>query len=54
MDMVIRFKIANKNLPRVMTVKNCRALVDGFREVLKKFPDAQFISFNGIPIRQKV
>lgn len=54
MTIEIRFKIASKKLPRVMKVENCRAYVDAFRAVLKKYPDAEFLSFNGIPIRSKI
>lgn len=54
MDMEIRFILPGKKLPRVMKVENCRAYVDGFRAVLKKYPDAEFVSFNGHAIRQKV
>ena len=54
MDMEIRFILPGKKLPRVMKVENCKAYVDGFRAVLKKYPDAEFVSFNGHAIRQKV
>ena len=45
--MEMRFIIQGKKLPRVMKVDGCKRLLDGFAAVLKKYPDAEFVSFNG-------
>lgn len=45
MEMV--FTIPGKHRPRMMKVEGCKRLLDGFAAVLKKYPDAEFISFNG-------
>ena len=45
--MVMVFKIPDKGRPRVMKVTGCKRLLDGFSAVLEKYPDAEFISFNG-------
>ncbi len=51
MEMV--FRVPGKNRPRVMKVEGCRRLLDGFSAVLDKYPDAEFVSFNGHPIKTK-
>ena len=53
-EMTMVFKIPGKERNRVMKVGGCRRLLDGFIGVLKKYPDAQFVSFNGYPVKQKV
>ena len=45
MEMV--FRIPGKGRPRVMKVEGCKRPLDGFSAVLKKYPNAEFISFNG-------
>ncbi len=45
MEMV--FRVPGKNRPRIMRVAGCRRLLDGFSAVLNKYPDAEFVSFNG-------
>jgi hypothetical protein len=45
MEMV--FKIPGKGRPRVMKVEGCTKLLDGFSGVLKKYPNAEFVSFDG-------
>ena len=45
MEMV--FRIPGKGRPRVMKVEDCKRLLDGFSAVLKKYPDAEFILFDG-------
>ena len=51
MEMV--FTIPGKHRPRMMKVEGCKRLLDGFAGVLKKYPDAEFISFDGILIKSK-
>lgn len=51
MEMV--FRIPGKGRPRVMKVEGCKRLLDGFSAVLDKYPDAEFVSFNGHPIKTK-
>lgn len=41
------FKIPGKSRPRMMKIEGCKRLLDGFAAVLKKYPDAEFVSFNG-------
>lgn len=41
------FKIPGKTRPRMMKVEGCKRILDGFIGVLKKYPDAEFVSFNG-------
>lgn len=41
------FKIPGKKRPRMMKVEGCKRILDGFIGVLKKYPDAEFVSFNG-------
>ena len=52
MEMV--FCIPGKGRPRVMKVEGCKRPLDGFSAVLKKYPDAEFISFNGHKYLTKV
>lgn len=52
MEMV--FRVPGKERPRVMKVEGCKRLLDGFSAVLKKYPDAEFISFNGHKYLTKV
>jgi len=51
MEMV--FKVPGKSRPRVMKVEGCKRLLDGFSAVLKKYPDAEFVSFNGYQYKTK-
>lgn len=51
--MEMRFLIPGKKLPRVMKVDGCKRLLDGFAAVLAKYPDAQFLSFNGYQYKNK-
>ena len=52
-EMTMVFRLPGKERSRVMKISGCKRLLDGFIGVLKKFPDAQFVSFNGYPIKQK-
>ena len=45
MEMV--FRVPGKGRPRMMKVEGCKRLLDGFAAVLKKYPDAEFVSFDG-------
>ena len=51
MEMV--FRVPGKGRPRVMKVEGCRRPLDGFIGVLKKYPNAEFVSFNGHLIKAK-
>jgi hypothetical protein len=51
MEMV--FRVPGKGRPRMMKVEGCKRLLDGFAAVLKKYPDAEFISFNGYQYKTK-
>ena len=51
MEMI--FLVPGKHRPRMMRVEGCKRLLDGFAAVLKKYPDAEFVSFNGHPIKTK-
>ncbi len=51
MEMV--FRIPGKNRPRIMRVEGCKRLLDGFSAVLNKYPNAEFISFNGYQYKTK-
>ena len=41
------FRVPGKGRPRMMKVEGCKRLLDGFVAVLKKYPDAEFVSFDG-------
>jgi hypothetical protein len=53
-EMEMVFRIPGKTRPRVMKVTNCKRPLDGFSAVLEKYPDAEFISFNGYKYLTKV
>lgn len=48
------FKLPGKERNRYMKIKGCKRLLDGFAGVLKKYPDAEFVSFNGYKVTKKV
>lgn len=50
--MEIQFTLPGKHRPRVMKVPY-NAPIDAFRQVTAKYPGAEFISFDGHPIRKK-
>ena len=45
--MEIRYLLPGKSRPRVMQAKWVKAPIEAFRELFKKYPDAEPISFNG-------
>jgi hypothetical protein len=49
----VQFTLPGKSRPRFMEIIYTGGVVNGFRQVYKKFPEAEIISFNGIPIRKK-
>lgn len=51
MEMV--FMVPGKSRPRYMKVENCKRLLDGFVAVLNKYPNAEFVSFNGYKYKTK-
>ncbi len=51
MEMV--FRVPGKNRSRVMRVEGCQRPIDGFSAVLNKYPDAEFVSFNGYQYKTK-
>ena len=51
--MTMVFKLPGKERSRVMKISGCKRLLDGFIGVLKKHPDAQFVSFNGYQVKNK-
>lgn len=51
--MTMVFRLPGKERSRVMKISGCKRLLDGFIGVLKKHPDAQFVSFNGYQVKNK-
>ena len=51
-EMTMVFKLPGKERNRVMKISGCKRLLDGFIGVLKKHPDAQFVSFNGYQVKK--
>ena len=49
----VQFTLPGKSRPRFMEVTYTGGMVNGFRKVLQKYPEAEFVSFNGFPIRKK-
>ncbi len=45
MEMV--FRVPGKNRPRIMRVEGCQRPLDGFSAILNKYPNAEFVSFDG-------
>ena len=52
-EMTMVFRLPGKERSRVMKISGCKRLLDGFIGVLKKHPDAQFVSFNGYQVKKK-
>ena len=52
-EMTMVFRLPGKEKSRVMKISGCKRLLDGFIGVLKKHPDAQFVSFNGYQVKKK-
>lgn len=52
-EMTMVFRVPGKERNRVMKVTGCKRLLDGFTGVLKKYPDAEIVSFNGHKVMKK-
>lgn len=52
-EMTMVFKLPGKERNRVMKISGCKRLLDGFSGVMRKYPDAQFVSFNGYQVKKK-
>ena len=52
-EMTIRYTLPGKARPRVFVGHCKKGMVEAFRELFKKFPDAKPVSFDGHEIKKQ-
>ena len=51
-EMEIRYTVPNKSRPRIFVAHWRKGMIEAFRELWNKYPDANPISFNGHEIKK--